>query len=178
MKRIKNAFGRLWLKHQKMVIWFVWISFVLSMLFFSIWFLSLIPVVSDNKFIIGNFSEILYKILTFGGFLFFGVLYLLFAYSKIWVKELPEYAIKEAEKILENPSIRFNLKNLKELIQEAKRTKKTEKLEEWMKDFKEFESINTFEQEFDSLKRQIEEWNEKRVMKADRKFELKLKLFC
>jgi hypothetical protein len=170
MKKIKNAFGRLYLKNPQRVSIFAFISFLVFIFSFFPFLLSFGLSVK-----LGGFA---YGVVYFGFLVvIFFLLFACFKMSKFWAKKLPECTIREAEKILEIHSASPDFRKLKELIQQAKQTKKTEKLEEWIKDFKEFNSIRDFEQEFNSFKNQFEEWQQKVSTNAQRKVDLKLNLF-
>lgn len=112
-----------------------------------------------------------------GGVVFFFILCSLFWLSDNWAKELPEYTIKEAEKIFEMHSAGHDLKKLKDLIRQAKQDRKTDKLKEWIEMFIELKSVRKLERKRDSLSDELNELKKKIIESEGRRSELRLKLF-
>ena len=154
MKTIKNAFGRFYLNHPKTVSHSVWIAYILIVFCGVSWAISLVSS--------GSFSVIFS-----GGFFFFLVLFWFLCHSHNWTKELPEYFISEAEKILESKKIVSP--KLESLMEQAKTSKGEDGLNElknWLKLFEDYKSLKEnlpqLQEQQDEITTKISESMEKR----------------
>ncbi len=131
MKRIKKVFGRFYLNHPKTTSHSIWIVYILAM-FYGV---SLAISLGSS----GSFSVIF----SVGMFFFLVLLFLLWFLSRshVWTKELPEYFISEAEKILEKNEGSQNLESLIAQVKTSKGENGLDELKNWLKLFRDCESL-------------------------------------
>lgn len=129
MKKIKNALGRFRLNQPTA-------AFVLAVAaFFSTFFI----VICFAIFLVEN--AIFYASLCGGGILFFSVLFSFLIRSELWAKELPEYLISEAEKILGSNVVSPKLKSLIAQVKTSKGEDGLNELKNWLELFGDYKSL-------------------------------------